>query len=224
MKIADIYNKEYKLNKTSPRFPNLIFPSIDSIYHKEFKFDNNSTSNHMKNIRKYSAYDSYSQYSHQKNEKVAEEEIEYVLVKEPSKKNRKWKPSQQLNKGEIKKRKRNYTLEDIQIPKQKNELSSPSSASTNSSNKKLTKKLLTRKKKLFNTSTQSRFDFVDNSNKDSECPEIPEFVHDIIYKITSSYSFFKQFDSNIVNDKEILSTEYNQVNSWNESMINRIKR
>lgn len=163
MKIADFYIKEYKPRMSSGLI-GFEFPSIDSIYQKEFMFDNG---NHMKNIRKYLAYDSFSKY-HQKQEK-GEEDIEYVLVKEPSKKNRKWKPNQKPIKGEIKKRKRNYTLEDIQRPKQQDELSSSSSASRNTSNQKLTQKLITRKKKIFNTSTQSRFAFVEKSNKENQC-------------------------------------------------------
>lgn len=232
MRIGKIHHKEYQ-PKQFPRKMSYGFPSIDSLYQQEYSNDANCNYNNTeREFKKYSEYDAYDEENN---------DFEYVLVKEPSfSKRRKWKMNtafqqQELlnnNKRESKKRKRNFTLEDMKIQSQQelqDELSSSSSVSTlnsnsNSNQKNNNEALIPKNKSLFTTAVKSRFDFVNDSQShsqsqsqcQSESIDIPQFFLDIIYKATSSLSFFKQITLNAIDiDLDILIEEANQITSWN---------
>lgn len=239
MKIADIHFLDYK-PKNSPRSAAIGFPPVSCLYRKDHAGEYNE-----RQLRIHSEYKTSPQYCPYNNieEDVDDNDVEYVLVKEPSSRKRRWNINAQFqqksnSKREGKKRKRNFTLEDIQPKQQKHEQEleqqdalfssgSTASASTSNSNKNITQQIKTQSQTarlqqsffLFNTAIKSRFDFVnDNINpSQSQSVNIPQFIIEIINKSTSSLNFFKQFHVQLDINYDIFIEESHQIKSWNMS-------
>ena len=217
IKIADIFNKEkkqkYMANRNYEKFIGERFPSVDSIY------------------KKVSIYEStYNDYDFGSNDN--EEEMEYVLVREPNKKKRKWKNSNNhSNKFQIAshKAKPKYNLEDFKrrlLPSNQITVSSPikytktsgstskSSAKTASSNN--SSYCNDRSNNLYRNPVKSRYDFANDEDEKEKGVDVPEFISDLIYMEMSSFTFYKKIGG--FKDDLVMNEEVGKVIDWNNSV------
>ena len=200
-------------NRNYEKFIGERFPSVDSIY------------------KKVTIYEStYNDYDFGSNDN--EEEMEYVLVREPNKKKRKWKNSNNhSNKFQIAshKAKPKYNLEDFKrrlLPSNQITVSSPikytktsgstskSSAKTASSNN--SSYCNDRSNNLYRNPVKSRYDFANDEDEKEKGVDVPEFISDLIYMEMSSFTFYKKIGG--FKDDLVMNEEVGKVIDWNNSV------
>ncbi len=221
----------------------IFFPTIDKIYDKDIIYEiekdlydslkcnlNNSSIFNYSN--KNTDNNNFGDYNF---EEVDDESMEYVLVREPNKKRKKWRNQISINQKKNKKPK--FSLEEFKLRiKQRNEMASSNSNSTlnktqssssqssiSNINNNLTSFIFYPKinNNIFKSPNKSRFNFVLNNINEKQGLNIPRYITDIIYKKLSSFSFFNKINSNnnfefIINDNEIFSSEIEEkIKNWN---------
>ena len=212
--ILDIFNKEKKKKILKKGFENKkyfqnnniknYFPTIDIIYNKDIIYDiKKEIYIENYNLNKFSLYDDLN------------DDIEYILVKEPIKKNKK-KYNKKYSKKYI-----NSNLKRKDEKKIQN-LNLNSSNSTSISNNSENNNSYDFKFNLFSHPEKSRFNFVKNENiNTNEQLIIPNFIIKIIDIKYSSFSFFNFVKRNINNkyfdDNYLFSKEKKEIEEWNQS-------
>ena len=171
--ISNIFNKERKyklLKRIKGNADSYGFPSVDSVYKKKYIYELAKTINQEKNKGKKGIAQSFhhnlyydgskeqnvnsiEMYNSVKNE---EEEVEYVLVREPNKK-KKWNTIPKYNK-----------INNNKFSK------SDSGLETNSNSSKSNSERMTYQK-----TNKSRFDFVIEKDKEQGI-EVPSFISELI--------------------------------------------
>ena len=258
-KIAEIFNENEKmniLNKGKRDFDiiknnNVFFPTVDTIYDKDIIYDiekdiyfdlksnlkQNSIFNCVNSSKSNLENNNVSDY----NFEVDDDELEYILVKEPNKKRKKWRNQNfnLINQKKIKKPK--YTLDEFQIRiKQRNEMvysnsnstlnktqSSSSQTSINNISSNFSSFIVYPKVNIFKIANKSRFNFVNNNNSNEKYKiNIPNYINEIIYKKFLSFSFFHKINlcnnfEYVINDDEIFSLEKEKIKNWNIDDISK---
>ena len=251
-KISEIFDENEKKNilikgkrdfEIIKKKNTIFFPTIDKIYDKDIIYEiekdlydslkcnlNNSSIFNYSN--KNTDNNNFGDYNF---EEVDDESMEYVLVREPNKKRKKWRNQISINQKKNKKPK--FSLEEFKLRiKQRNEMassnsnstlnktqSSSSQSSTCNINNNLTSFIFYPKinNNIFKSPNKSRFNFVLNNINEKQGLNIPRYITDIIYKKLSSFSFFNKINSNnnfefIINDNEIFSSEIEEkIKNWN---------
>ena len=251
-KISEIFDENEKKNilikgkrdfEIIKKKNTIFFPTIDKIYDKDIIYEiekdlydslkcnlNNSSIFNYSN--KNTDNNNFGDYNF---EEVDDESMEYVLVREPNKKRKKWRNQISINQKKNKKPK--FSLEEFKLRiKQRNEMASSNSNSTlnktqssssqssiSNINNNLTSFIFYPKinNNIFKSPNKSRFNFVLNNINEKQGLNIPRYITDIIYKKLSSFSFFNKINSNnnfefIINDNEIFSSEIEEkIKNWN---------
>ena len=251
-KISEIFDENEKKNilikgkrdfEIIKKKNTIFFPTIDKIYDKDIIYEiekdlydslkcnlNNSSIFNYSN--KNTDNNNFGDYNF---EEVDDESMEYVLVREPNKKRKKWRNQISINQKKNKKPK--FSLDEFKLRiKQRNEMASSNSNSTlnktqssssqssiSNINNNLTSFIFYPKinNNIFKSPNKSRFNFVLNNINEKQGLNIPRYITDIIYKKLSSFSFFNKINSNnnfefIINDNEIFSSEIEEkIKNWN---------
>jgi hypothetical protein len=233
VKYSEIFNEEKKNylikkgNKDKKFFldNNLFgFPTVDMIYDKHVIYDIQKEI--FFEIKKNSIfnYNNNENLNNDFNFGEFNDDLEYVLVREPNKKRKKYKNSSKKNLKYI-----INENEENQIIKLKSNLNSSETTanSLNSSERSSNKNLYNSNSgssncsdfkfnnNLFCHPEKSRFDFANNNEKN--CLNIPKFIFDIINIKYKSFSFFNQmkFVKPIIDDNFLFSKEKNDIKKWN---------
>ena len=251
-KISEIFDENEKKNilikgkrdfEIIKKKNTIFFPTIDKIYDKDIIYEiekdlydslkcnlNNSSIFNYSN--KNTDNNNFGDYNF---EEVDDESMEYVLVREPNKKRKKWRNQISINQKKNKKPK--FSLEEFKLRiKQRNEMASSNSNSTlnktqssssqssiSNINNNLTSFIFYPKinNNIFKSPNKSRFNFVLNNINEKQGLNIPHYITDIIYKKFSSFSFFHKINSHnnfefIINDNDIFSSEVEEkIKNWN---------
>ena len=258
-KIAEIFNENEKmniLNKGKRDFDiiknnNIFFTNVDTIYDKDIIYDiekaiyydlkSNLKQNSIFNCVNSSKSNLENNNVNDYNFEVDDDELEYILVKEPNKKRKKWRNQNfnLINQKKIKKPK--YTLDEFQIRiKQRNEMvysnsnstlnktqSSSSQTSINNISSNFSSFIVYPKVNIFKIANKSRFNFVNNNNSNEKYKiNIPNYINEIIYKKFLSFSFFHKINlcnnfEYVINDDEIFSLEKEKIKNWNIDDISK---
>lgn len=227
LKIADIFNKEKKekiLSKSKRINDNngIGFPSVESIYKKEMIFElaksiNKEKGYNSKKRRLNSPFYENVYYGcktkNVDNLKVENkdsynnkynEDIEYVLVKEPNKKKKK------LNKNNHKIQS-NKKVFINKVNSSRSSKSNDSTIETTSSSSKLNCEI---KPFIYQKSSNSRYDFViNNSNNQYEGIIVPNYITDLIEVTLSSFCYSNNFNKK----NEMYLHEYDLIINWNNN-------
>ena len=227
LRIADIFNKEKKekILSKSKRIKDdkeIRFPSVESIYKKEIIFEL------AKSINKEKGYNSkkrrlsspfYENVYYGCKKKIVDnlkienndnysnkynEDIEYVLVKEPNKKKKKLSKNYQKIQS-------NKKLFINKINTSRSSKSNDSTIETTSSSSKLNCEI---KPFIYQKSSISRYDFViNNSNNKYEGIIVPNYITELIQKTLSSFCYSNNFNKK----NEMYLHEYELINYWNNN-------
>ena len=253
-KISEIFDENEKNNiiikgKRDYEFikkkNDIFFPTVDTIYDKDIIYDiekdlynslksnlNNSSIFNYLNSSKNSENNNFGDYNF---EEVDDDTMEYVLVREPNKKRKKWRNQISINQKKNKKPK--FSLDEFKVRiKQRNEMASSNSNSTlnktqstssQSSISNISNNLSSFifypkiNNNIYQNPNKSRFNFVNNNINEKQGLNIPHYITDIIYKKFSSFSFFHKINSHnnfefIINDNDIFSSEVEEkIKNWN---------
>ena len=253
-KISEIFDENEKNNivikgKRDYEFikkkNDIFFPTVDTIYDKDIIYDiekdlynslksnlNNSSIFNYINTSKNSENNNFGDYNF---EEVDDDTMEYVLVREPNKKRKKWRNQISINQKKNKKPK--FSLDEFKVRiKQRNEMASSNSNSTlnktqstssQSSISNISNNLSSFifypkiNNNIYKNPNKSRFNFVNNNINEKQGLNIPHYITDIIYKKFSSFSFFHKINSHnnfefIINDNDIFSSEVEEkIKNWN---------
>ena len=253
-KISEIFDENEKNNiiikgKRDYEFikkkNDIFFPTVDTIYDKDIIYDiekdlynslksnlNNSSIFNYLNSSKNSENNNFGDYNF---EEVDDDTMEYVLVREPNKKRKKWRNQISINQKKNKKPK--FSLDEFKVRiKQRNEMASSNSNSTlnktqstssQSSISNISNNLSSFifypkiNNNIYKNPNKSRFNFVNNNINEKQGLNIPRYITDIIYKKFSSFSFFHKINSHnnfefIINDNDIFSSEVEEkIKNWN---------
>ena len=253
-KISEIFDENEKNNiiikgKRDYEFikkkNDIFFPTVDTIYDKDIIYDiekdlynslksnlNNSSIFNYLNSSKNSENNNFGDYNF---EEVDDDTMEYVLVREPNKKRKKWRNQISINQKKNKKPK--FSLDEFKVRiKQRNEMASSNSNSTlnktqstssQSSISNISNNLSSFifypkiNNNIYKNPNKSRFNFVNNNINEKQGLNIPHYITDIIYKKFSSFSFFHKINSHnnfefIINDNDIFSSEVEEkIKNWN---------
>ena len=207
--ILDIFNKEKKKKILKKGFENKkyfqnnniknYFPTIDIIYNKDIIYDiKKEIYIENYNLNKFSLYDDLN------------DDIEYILVKEPIKKNKK------------KYNKKKYIQLNLKKKEEKNNKHLNSSNSTSISNNSDNNISYEFKYNIFSHPEKSRFNFIKNEKSNTnEQLIIPNFILKIIDIKYSSFSFFNFVNRNLnkkyFDDNFIFSKEKKEIEEWNQT-------
>ena len=164
-----------------------------------------------------------------------EDNMEYVLVREPKKKKRKWKNNNNNNNRNNKfqmsshKGKPKYNLEDFKrrlLPSNQVTVSSPIkySKTSGSTSKSSAKTSLSsnssycndRSNNLYRNPIKSRYDFANDEDEKETGVDVPEFISDLIYMEMSSFTFYKKIGG--FKDDLVMNEEVEKVIDWNNSV------
>ena len=200
----------------------LFFPTVDTLYEKNIIYDI------QKEILFDNKTDSFLNNNNANNdfnfEELNDNSMEYVLVKEPYKKKRKYK-----NFNSKKHFKYINKNEENQIISVKNNLNSSDSTATsldsseknsnnnlcnsNSGSSNCTKSIYN----LYQQHEKSRFDFVNNNETNGL--NIPKFIINIINIKYCSFSFFTRMKNRnkiFIDDNILFLKEENDIKQWNK--------
>ena len=213
--ILDIFDKEKKKEILKKGFENKkyfeknniknFFPTVDFIYEKDIIYDiKKEIYLENCNLNNFNLYDDLN------------DDIEYILVKEPIKKNKK-----KYTKKNCKK----YIHSNLKKKEEKNDKnlnlnsSNSTSASNNSDNNNFSYEF---KFNLFSHPEKSRFNFVKSEKTNTnEQLIIPNFILKVIDIKYSSFSFFNFVKRNLNNkyfdDNVLFSKEKKEIEEWNQS-------
>lgn len=230
----------------------IFFPTVDTIYDKDIIYDiekeiynslkcnlNNSSIFNYLNSSKNLNNNNFGDYNF---EEVDDETMEYVLVREPNKKKKKWRNQISII-NQKKNKKPKFSLDEFKLRiKERNEMassnsnstlnktqSSSSQSSTCNINNNLSSFIFYPKinNNIFKSPNKSRFNFVNNNINEKLGLNIPHYITDIIYKKFSSFSFFNKINlcnnfEFIINDNDIFSSEIEKIRNWNIDSKNLI--
>ena len=209
LKIADIFNKEKKMKILSRKRKGneFGFPSVESVYKKEFIYELAKSVNKEKNKKKWlyldvskkNNVDSLEVNYNENNIKQYDEELEYVLVKESKKKKK-------CNKTNLK-------YQNI-----KNSIISNSSKSSDSTLETISTSSKSNYDLLnYQKVQRSRFDFVSDDEEESKGIEVPEYINELIVQSLSS---FVNKDNKSVNKTYLIKTlNKSNVNKENTNTV-----
>ena len=257
-KISEIFDENEKKNilikgkrdfEIIKKKNTIFFPTIDKIYDKDIIYEiekdlydslkcnlNNSSIFNYSN--KNTDNNNFGDYNF---EEVDDDTMEYVLVREPNKKRKKWRNQISINQKKNKKPK--FSLDEFKLRiKERNEMassnsnstlnktqSSSSQSSTCNINNNLSSFIFYPKinNNIFKSPNKSRFNFVNNNINEKLGLNIPHYITDIIYKKFSSFSFFNKINlcnyfEFIINDNDIFSSEIEKIRNWNIDSKNLI--
>ena len=246
VKFSDIFNDDKKKYLVKKGFNDkiffsnnnikLFFPTVDMIYNKSIIYDI------QKEILFEKKRDSIFNYSHNCSdninndfnfEELNNDSMEYILVREPKKKKKKFKnlyskksPQYNNNKSEENKilNLKNNLRNNINSA---NTTSTSLNSSQGSSNNNLDKSgnsncyNLKCNFTLYHHPEKSRFDFVNNNEINGL--KIPKFIMNIINIKYHSFSFFNNIKCDnkiILDDNDLFSKEKDDIKNWNSNYKN----